>query len=149
MNEMEIEILVTKILTDENADTIVAKVNREYASSSYENASRLIDSIPVIVREAMKHFEKLNATIHRGLWASVMLPTIDVENKRTRFAVLTPIVMAICPNGTDIGCSATEKDLFNEWKELLLDKKVFSWGKDESWADSLGYTDYIKMAEVD
>lgn len=147
MNGIRIELLVNEILSFREVDDIVSTLVRRYAGRSLTNAKTLLNLIPEITDKAIGHFEKKQSFTHRALWAATTLKNASKEDKRTYFAILTPLVMEICPNGNDNGCSRSESELFAEFVKLVNDKKAFSWETDKSWAERNEYADYIKLVQ--
>ena len=143
MVDTDIDKLVELILSDDNPREIVHKLIIAFSKKSVENASWLLNEIPNVASSLIGTLSDEAQQAKTALF--MMMNTGDIEDPRTKFAGMVPIMMVQFPDGTDTGHSENEKKFYNKFLELFRDPKAFNWIRDTSWARSFGYYDYLKM----
>lgn len=143
MFDTDINKLVELILNEENSREIVHKLIIAFSKKSVENASWLLNEITSISSSLIGTLSDEIQKTKTALF--MMMNTTDIEDPRTKFARMVPIMMVQFPDGTDIGHSENEKKFYTQFLEFFRNPKAFNWIRDTSWARSFGYYDYLKM----
>lgn len=140
----ENEILINRLLDDNNVDNIIHEILIRYNKKT-GNTMYLLKLIESIVNDSLENTKK---QLREHLTASAFLISQRIMNKDgSYFASMVPVCQALFPEGVDEKDSIAAKQYFNEFLDLCRDKKMFSWENegDVKWAEDYGYKDYLHM----
>lgn len=120
----------------------------EFTKDSVENCRTLLKLIPTISDKAIQLMSKEVSIRSQAISMLLLESSMDLKrNESTYFASMVPVCMTHFPEGNAKGRSKAERDYFSLFCKLLRDKKAFSWSQDKDWADTYGYTEYLKLVE--
>lgn len=139
--------LVQEILNREDCGRIIVDLIKEETKRSVQSAITLIDLIPSIGANLVTNLEsqKLKA-LEAANWA-ILQQSFNKEDKSARFSSMAPVCKVCFPSGTCERGSYAHKKYFNEFVELLSDRKIFDLSKasDVSWAKNYDYLEYFEL----
>lgn len=137
MLSLQQEQIITEQLSKENASEFVKELIRSYAVS-VENISELLSYIPKL---AEKQLAIKEAAIHQYSWATDLL-IVDRNlhphkykkgDEKNQFCTLLYTCKAHFKSGNSEGQSEACKQFFNEFIEMLKDRKEFDYTNEEDW----------------
>lgn len=145
---MECErLFLDEVLKWKDADDAMVYLLQNYARGGVENVRLLLKAIPRIADVAIDQMAETVAMQSQASYWLMFQRNLKPDNSGTFFASMLPVCMARFPNGNSVGCCQAERDYFELFLTLFQDKKQFSWEKDKRWADTQGYTDYLRLVE--
>lgn len=147
MISIDEELMIKTLLSQENADDIVRQMVLKYAELSVDNARNLLSMVSGIADKAIKNVsEKASENAQAAFWL-INQRKMEQDTNGTFFASMVPVCKAMFSDGTCDGRSRAEQEYWSLFLEQFMDKKIFSWERDKNWADSYGYTQYLKLVE--
>lgn len=148
ITDTNMKLAIKGLLSTYNPEEVVRTVITEYMKNSVENCQFLLKLIPEIADHSI---HLLNREVARKSHAISMIMfenAIDWKgNEDVYFASMLPVCITHFPEGNAKKCSEAERRYFNLFCKLFKNRKAFSWERDKDWADSYGYTDYLRLVE--
>lgn len=141
------EMLLDTILAHEDVDEAMMYLIKNYAKRSTANAQFLLGTIPGLVDTAIQKMSEFAAMHSQASYWLMCQREMEPDKSGMFFASMVPVCKARFPAGNSDGCCKAERDYFDQFLSLFANKKVFSWEKDRAWADTHGYTEYLKLVE--
>lgn len=141
------ESILDEILNWQDADEAVLYLIRNFAKNSTANAQLLLSEIPAIAEAMLTRIAERASLYSQASYWLMCQREMEPDKSGMFFASMLPVCMARFPAGNSDGCCKAEKDYFDLFLTLFQDTKQFSWEKDKGWADTHGYTDYLRMVE--
>ena len=127
--------IITKQISKENASEFVEVLIQMYANNDIERIGHLLSLIPDIAQEALKIKQK---RIQEYSWATDLLLAerthADIKRDNQTVIILLYVCKAHFPKGNCNGGSIADKEVFNEFIELLRKKKDFNYEDEKDWA---------------
>ena len=146
--DTNMELAIKGLLSTCNPEEVVKTVISEYTKNSVENCQFLLKLIPEIADHSIQILEQERMEKSQAIfWMMFQRFAQEKGNEAAYFASMVPVCKTYFSNGKNEGRSLVEIDYFNHFCELFKNKKAFSWEKDKDWADSMGYTDYLRLVE--
>ena len=144
MNYIDKEFIQT-ILKREDIDELMPVLIRMYAEQSVSNCVSILNAATDTSKIMLRLIEKDNLKWQQATFMSILSHRMDECEPAQKFAIMTPVVIQMFPDGRP-GSAKIEEDYFNEYLKLLRNKKAFDIEKesDRKWAETYGYLDYIK-----
>lgn len=131
------------LLDADNARECMDAMLNWYAKASFDNAQYLLGKCQKLSEITFMHCDAAKRRYEEASRWLVKLRKFE-RDPRTILAAMTPVCMALYPEGNaDRYCKA-EQDFFAEFKALLHNPKAFTWEDSGDWAVSFGYDDYIR-----
>lgn len=148
ITDTNMKLAIKDLLSTYNPEEVVRTVITEYMKNSVENCQFLLKLIPEIADHSIQILEQERMEKSQAIfWMMFQRFAQEKGNEAACFASMVPVCKTYFSNGKNEGRSLVEIDYFNHFCELFKNKKVFSWEKDKDWADSMGYTDYLRLVE--
>lgn len=148
MISQEMEFILNMILSKENAEEIIDHLLCEYAKQSVNNARSLLNKCLKLSDIALFQCNDKKEQYHEAANDIVLLRSIQDPLPSVKLALMLPVCKALYPDGkVNEKSSEAKKMFFKEFKETLNNHKAFSWEEDKEWADSYGYSDYIRLVQ--
>lgn len=132
------------LLEADNARECVDALLNQYAKESFGNAQYLLSKCQILSEIAFMHCDAARRRNKNAARWLVKLRKFE-KDPRTILAAMTPVCMALYPEGNADGYCKAEQDFFGEFKALLHNPKAFTWEDSGDWAESFGYGDYIRL----
>lgn len=147
MISQEMKFILNMILSKENAEEIIDHLLCEYAKQSVDNARSLLNKCIKLSDIALSQCNEKKEQYHEAANNMVLLRSIQ-DPLSSKLALMLPVCKALYPDGkANEKSSEAKKMFFKEFKETLNNQKAFSWEEDKEWADSYGYSDYIRLVK--
>lgn len=147
MISQEMKFILNMILSKENAEEIIDHLLCEYAKQSVNNARSLLNKCIKLSDIALSQCNEKKEQYREAAENMVLLRSIQ-DPPSAKLALMLPICKALYPDGkANEKSSESKKCFFIEFKETLNNHKAFSWKEDKEWADSYGYSDYIRLVQ--
>lgn len=141
------EVILHEVLKWNNAEDAISFLLRKYSEQSADNAKFLLNAIPQVAELALERSRVVAVENANAAFWLICQRGMKVDNDGMYFASMVPVCKALFPEGKRKGCSKAESDYFDLFVKQFKNPNVFSWEKDKAWADSLGYTEYLKIIE--
>ena len=139
--------ILSEIVEWEDADEAVTYLLQAYAKRSVDNARKLLGLIPGIADAAIEQVTEYASLHSQASYWLMAQREMEPDKSGMFFASMVPVCKARFPSGNSVGCCKAEKEYFDQFLMLFQDKKQFSWEKDKGWADTHGYTEYLRLVE--
>lgn len=147
MVNQDVRLIVNMLLSNDNVDEIVDCLLSEYAQQSVDNARSLLNKCVKLSDIALFQCNEKKEKYHEAANNMVLLRSIQ-NSLSIKLALMIPVCKTLYPDGkVNEKHSEAQKMFFKEFKETLNNHKAFSWEKDKGWADSYGYSDYIRLVQ--
>lgn len=147
MVNQDVRLIVNMILSNDNVDEIVDCLLSEYAQQSVDNARSLLNKCVKLSDIALFQCNEKKKQYYEAADNMVSLRSIK-DPPSVKLALMLPVCKALYPEGkANEKSSESKKRFFKEFKETLNNHKAFSWEEDKEWADSYGYSDYIRLVQ--
>lgn len=148
ITDTNMKLVIENLLSTYNPEKVMRTIITEYAKNSVENCQFLLKIIPDIAERLTHILEQERMEKSQAIfWMMFQRFAQEKGNEAAYFASMVPVCKTYFSNGKVEGRSLVEIDYFNHFCELFKNKKAFSWEKDKDWADSMGYTDYLRLVE--
>lgn len=139
------EQMINEILKDEYAEEIVLALTNRFAARSPKNCRTLIKNNDRIADKMMQlQQEETNKASEAVFWA-ISQKAFNRNDSPVYFASMVPVCKVLFPTGTAENESVALRKYFREFVKLLHNPKVFDIKRDRSWAEQLGYLDYLDL----
>ena len=135
---------IYSILEADNTNDCIDFLLTRYAEISFDNAQYLLNKCQKLSEIAFAQCaEKSRRNEEAARWL-VNLRKFK-KDPETTLAAMMPVCITLYPEGNaDRYCKA-EQEFFDEFKALLHNPKAFMWEDSGDWAESFGYSDYIRL----
>lgn len=148
ITDTDMKLAIKGLLSTCNPKEVVRTVITEYAKNSVEDCQFLLKLIPEIANHSIQILEKEKMEKSQAIFMMMFEQSVGIkENEDTYFASMIPVCMTHFPEGNAKKHSKAEKNYFSLFCTLFKNRKAFSWERDKVWADSYGYTDYLRLVE--
>ncbi len=138
--------LLDEVLEWKNVDEAILYLIKNYGKE-FANAKLLLGTITDIVDTAIGKISEIASQQSQASYMLMLQREMEPDKSGTFFASMVPVCIARFPNGNSEGCCKAERDYFDLFLTLFRDKKQFSWERDETWANTFGYTSYLRLVE--
>lgn len=148
ITDTNMKLAIKGLLSTCNPKEVVRTVIIEYTKNSVENCQFLLKLIPEIANHSIQILEKEKMEKSQAIFMMMFEQSVGIEeNEDTYFASMIPVCMTHFPEGNAKKHSKAEENYFSLFCTLFKNRKAFSWERDKVWADSYGYTDYLRLVE--
>lgn len=148
ITDTNMELAIKGLLSTCNPKEVVRTVITEYTKNSVENCQFLLKLIPEIANHSIQILEQERMEKSKAIFWMMFEQSVGIkENEDTYFASMIPVCITHFPEGNAKKRSEAEKNYFSLFCTLFKNRKAFSWERDKDWADSYGYTDYLRLVE--
>lgn len=139
--------LLDEIVEWNDAEEAVRYLIESFAGKGYSNALHILGLIQDVGQVVVKKATERENDFHQAAWWLIAQREMKPDSSGILFSTMLPVCKAMFPNGNADRCSEVQKRYFQKFVDMLRDKKQFSWDRDKTWADTNGYTEYIRNVE--
>lgn len=137
------QAIIAEVIQNENAEEMILTLINRFASKSVDNCRVIIRNNDRLIDKMMELQQKQRMEALQAAYMAVLQREFDITDYKTYFASMVPVCQVLFPLGTADGECLALKKYFDEFVNLLHNKKAFDIERDKSWAENYGYLDYL------